>query len=218
MITSWSITRKIIVGFALGPIALIIIGIIAYTNTNRMLATETIMNDSFAVRNALHRVELDLVDAETGQRGYLLTGTASYLRPYEAARDSVKAGMDVLDRTVASEPQQQARAAQIRTLGNEKLAELAQSLTVARQHGLAAARALVRDNRGEVVMEHIRSIYLDALAEQRKIEATRYVDDQRAADWAKAAILYGTVSSGRAADRGRRAAESHDRVDRSKKP
>jgi methyl-accepting chemotaxis protein len=193
MIQRWSIAQKIAFGFALGPIALIIIGLIAYTNTNRMLATEVVVGNSFAVRNSLHRVEQNLVDAETGQRGYLLTGNADYLQPYEQAVHSVSGAIKALNTAVAGEPQQEGRAAQIASLSNDKLAELAATINVAHTRGLAAAVAVVRSNRGKSIMDRIRVLFNDALVEQRQIEDARYADDQHAAAWAIGVTVYGTA-------------------------
>jgi methyl-accepting chemotaxis protein len=193
MIQRWSIARKITLGFALGPIALIIIGLISYTNTNRMLASETVISNSFAVRNSLHRVEQNLVDAETGQRGYLLTNNADYLKPYEQAVHNVSGAIDALNKSVAGEPQQESRAATIRNLSSEKLAELAETLGVARTRGLPAAVAIVRSNRGQSVMDRIRGQFIDALAEQRSIEQARYAEDASAAAWSLGVTVWGTA-------------------------
>jgi len=106
--SSWSISRKIALGFALGPLALIIIGFVAYFNTSRLLDSEKVLSSSYAMRGALDRIEIDLVNAETGQRGYLLTRNQSYLEPYDQARGKLNADIDSLDRSVAGEPAQQA--------------------------------------------------------------------------------------------------------------
>ena len=193
MIQRWSIARKIAFGFALGPIALIIIGIVAYTNTSRLLATEHIVSNSYAVRTALDQVSADLVNAETGQRGYLLTGDEAYLRPYEDARNALGGDLQALDRAVAGQPEQSARIAQLHALVADKLAELSDTVSTAHSRGLAASLTIVRSNRGKAIMDKIRAILADALAEQTQIEKTRYADDQRAADWATAVIVYGTA-------------------------
>ncbi len=193
MIQRWGIAQKITFGFALGPIALIIIGFIAYTNTNRMLASESVVSNSFAVRNALHRVEQALVDAETGQRGYLLTGNPQYLQPYEQAGRAVGSAMTALNKAVSGEPQQESRAAAISSLSNQKLAELADTLSVARTRGLPAAIAIVRSNRGQSIMDRLRGQFNDALAEQRRIEQTRYTEDANAASWSIGITVWGTA-------------------------
>jgi methyl-accepting chemotaxis protein len=193
VIQRWSIARKIAFGFALGPIALIVIGIVAYANTSRLLATERIVSDSYAVRDGLHRVALDLVNAETGQRGYLLTADEQYLRPYRDARVALNTDLQELGQAVASEPEQQARVAQLRPLVNDKFAELGETIDTARTHGAAAGLKIVRSNRGKAIMDKIRGVLDEALADQAQIERTRFADDKHAADWATGVMFFGTA-------------------------
>lgn len=193
MIHRWSIARKIAFGFALGPLALIIIGIVAYASVNRMLASERIVTDSFGVRTSLYRIENDLLNAETGQRGYLLTGNAAYLRPFESARATLDGDLANFDRAVVNEPQQQARSATLRSLVSDKLTELNATIDTARRHGLAAALPIVRSNRGQAIMDSLRALLDSAFADQSRIEQARYAEDQNAAQWTTLVIVYGTV-------------------------
>ena len=192
MIHRWSISRKIALGFALGPLALIIIGFVAYFNTSRLLDSEKVLSSSYAMRGALDRIEIDLVNAETGQRGYLLTRNQSYLEPYDQARGKLNADIDSLDRSVAGEPAQQARATQLRPMVTDKLNELRDTIELQRARGTAASLAIVRSNRGELIMNQIRRILSDARADQSQTEQTRYSEDQQTAYWATAVIVYGT--------------------------
>jgi methyl-accepting chemotaxis protein len=193
MIHRWSIARKIALGFALGPLALIILGVVAYASVNRMLASEQIVGVSFGVRTALFRVENDLLDAETGQRGYLLTSDASYLAPFEHARTALDGDLTNFDRAAAGEPEQLARSATLRSLVGAKLAELTDTIDTARRHNRAAALAIVRSNRGKVIMDNLRVLLDAAYADQSRIEQTRYADDQNAARWTTMVIVYGTA-------------------------
>jgi methyl-accepting chemotaxis protein len=192
VIHRWSIGRKIALGFALGPIALVIIGVVAYLNTSRLLESEKMVSSSYAVRGALHRIEIDLVNAETGQRGYLLTGDRAYLAPYDQARAKLNGDVDSLDNAVVGEPTQQARAAQLRPMVNDKINELRDTIELQRTRGTAASLAIVRSNRGKLIMDSIRRLLNDAGAAQAQIERTRYTDDQQTAFWATAVIVYGT--------------------------
>lgn len=193
MIRHWSLARKIAFGFALGPLALIVLGFIAYGNTNRMLESERIVRASYAVDAALQRIELDLVNAETGQRGYLLTGNASYLAPYNAARSTLNGDLDALERALTGEPEQQSRATTLRTLVNDKLNELHDTIALRQTRGPAASLAVVSSNRGKAIMDRMRGVIGDASATQSRIEQARFADDARAADWSNAISIYGTI-------------------------
>jgi signal transduction histidine kinase len=103
-----------------------------------------------------------LKDAETGQRGYLLTGDEGYLQSYQAARarlPGVLAGIDV-------EPFEgpSAALARIQTLSDAKMAELAETIALRRSGDEAGALAVVQSGRGKAIMDEIRAT-ADALTD-----------------------------------------------------
>ncbi len=98
----------------------------------------------------------DLKDAETAQRGYLLTGDETYLKPYLATRDSVLLRLaDLRQRTPLGASQQHLDA--LIPLIRAKVAELSDVIALRRQEDLPAAQALVRTGRGKLLMDSIRS-------------------------------------------------------------
>ncbi len=122
-----------------------------------------------------------LVDAETGQRGYLLTHDPIYLGPYEDARTEIG---PLLDRIVDSYMFGDAkppgdnireRLQKLRELGTAKMDELAASLTLeaSNQHG--AALELIRTDYGRRTMDALRKVAedLDAHEDQRIDFATQ---------------------------------------------
>ncbi len=115
---------------------------------SRSLAFET-----GAVLQQIANVRADLRTAETGQRGYLLTGERRYLAPYEQAVARVWARFDELIRGVRT-PAQQERLGALRPLIEAKLQELAETVEL-RTQGLENALAVVRTDRGQRLMEEI---------------------------------------------------------------
>jgi signal transduction histidine kinase len=110
-----------------------------------------------AARTAL-RLEVlvsTLKDAETGQRGYLLTGDEGYLQPYDVAR----AGLPGELAAMASEPLAgpSHRLARLRALMEAKMAELAQTIALRRSGDVAGALAVVETSRGRVIIDEIRA-------------------------------------------------------------
>jgi PAS domain S-box-containing protein len=130
-----------------------------------------------------------LKDAETGQRGFLLTGDISYLQPYDAARGRVEADLARLEAAPLGTGQRTARIARIRELTGEKFTELARTLALRRSGHADDALALVRTNRGKSVMDRIR---VEVAALQSDAEATlaaRQPEGSLIADWAGVAAL-----------------------------
>jgi PAS domain S-box-containing protein len=97
-----------------------------------------------------------LKDAETGQRGYLLTGDAAYLQPYESAQGRLEAGFAVLEQTPQSDTLQTDTITTIRALAKAKMAELAETLAFAMAEQRDAALEVVRSNDGKRIMDAIR--------------------------------------------------------------
>lgn len=96
-----------------------------------------------------------LKDAETGQRGYLLTSDDKYLQPYLAAQDDIISRLDELRRiTIISGARQHLDA--MVPLINTKLAELSQTIELNRKHEASSAIAIVQNGRGKLLMDSIR--------------------------------------------------------------
>ncbi|HXT08879.1 MAG TPA: response regulator [Roseiarcus sp.] len=95
-------------------------------------------------------------DAETGQRGYLLTNDPKYLEPYDAARSTVAAKIDAIAALSATNPGQQTRIAALRRHVEAKFAELQETIDLRRTQSLAAALAVVETDRGKIEMDAIR--------------------------------------------------------------
>src|ERR1700723_3054732 len=85
MLNMRTIQAKLIAGFALGPIILAIIGWVAYTNTIALVESLNRQQHTYQVLQQAEVVNKLLLDAETGQRGFLLTGADRYLQPYSGA-------------------------------------------------------------------------------------------------------------------------------------
>lgn len=123
------------------------------------------------VRNALQ-------DAETGQRGFVLTHEESYLAPYEAALPEIPSLLDRLDEVLAPYPAAKGVVDTLRANTAIKLAEMAETVELTRAARYDEALALVRTDRGKEAMDESRTIFaamIDA-ADARTIEG---LDNQR---------------------------------------
>jgi signal transduction histidine kinase len=96
-----------------------------------------------------------LRDAETGQRGFLLTGQGEFLEPYLEAQRVLKADIDFLAQGLADEGTAYDLSG-LRANTDAKMAELATSVRLAQTQGVSAAMAEVRSGRGKVLMDNLR--------------------------------------------------------------
>jgi len=107
---------------------------------------------------------LAVTNAETGQRGFLLTGEERYLEPYRQARVDIPVLLESLRRVAVARADQAQRIESLRPLIDEKLAELALTIELRRTRGFDAALAVVRTDRGRALMGRMRGICREILA------------------------------------------------------
>ncbi|WP_076416218.1 diguanylate cyclase domain-containing protein [Shewanella sp. UCD-KL12] len=119
-------------------------------------------------------------DAETGQRGFLLTKNTAYLEPYHTGGLAAKKYIAELRLLTVDNSDQQARVVEIEDKMKLKFAELTQTVELAQMKNLEAALDIVVDNRGKLYMDHIRQLLSSfinielILLEQRKGDYSKY--------------------------------------------
>jgi signal transduction histidine kinase len=128
---------------------------------------------TLSVRNQLAQVLTLVQGAESGQRGYLLTGNAAYLDSYDAA---VRQMPETLDRAVAlvsDNPQQQQALGRVRALIDDKLAELRRTVEARKADRAEAALAIVNSGEGRRTMDEVRALLATMEAEENRLLADR---------------------------------------------
>jgi len=109
---------------------------------------------------------LDLLrDAETGQRGFVLTGRDSHLEPYTAALQNISNDMTQLA-ALSRQGSQARRVAALQPLITQKLQELKETIELRRSSGMEPAMAVVLSDRGKQVMDQIRRLMQDLQLEE----------------------------------------------------
>jgi len=139
--------------------ALLMTGVLIYRDAERSRAMSQQREEAVRVLG-LNQSLLDRMrDAETGQRGFLLTGRAEYLEPYNAALTQIPAELEQARALAAGARSDQAnRYGQLQKVIDDKLAELALTIELHRSVGPAAALAVVNSDRGKQSMDRIRSL------------------------------------------------------------
>jgi CHASE3 domain sensor protein len=145
----------------------LISGAVAYQNINTLRTDALRVQHSHDVIVAMDDLLSTVQDAETGQRGYLLTGREQYLGPYSESVARVAQGLDKIEKLTSDNDAQQARLDGLRRHANAKLAELKQTIDLRRANRMAEALAIVNADRGKVEMDAVRA----QLSEMRQEEA-----------------------------------------------
>jgi signal transduction histidine kinase/FixJ family two-component response regulator len=125
-----------------------------------------LVRNAFEVSDTARSLLSEVQNAETGQRGFILTGRETYLAPYDNALAIIPGVLAGLDRLVAEDAAQRERLARLRRLIDAKLEELRVTLEAAHSQGLRAAMEMVQTDRGRDLMEAIRTQVSALLAAQ----------------------------------------------------
>jgi signal transduction histidine kinase len=97
-----------------------------------------------------------LVDAETGQRGFLLTGREPYLERYELARSDIPQAMESVRAMARGHPTRQTRVEELDTLAHTELEELGETIALEKAGNHDRALAVVKSDRGKRNLDTIR--------------------------------------------------------------
>ncbi|WP_367183474.1 response regulator [Phenylobacterium sp.] len=166
-------------------------GSIAYLNIETLQANNARIRHSHTVIVALDDLLSTVQDAETGQRGYLLTGDDRYLEPYRRAASEIAPRVETVISLTQDNPVQQTNAAQLRRSLEAKLAELRETVALRQGRGPAAALAVVASDRGKVEMDAIRT-RLDVMRrEEQRLRGVRMAEMESAH---RTAVLSGVLA------------------------
>ena len=146
------------VGFALAFTA--VLGIAGYSLSSQRERAALVkrLTDTSLVIERSEEVLSALQDAETGQRGFLLTGEESYLAPFEQARIDIQARLQALAELSVGDADMTRDVAALSAVAPSKFSELEETIRLRRAGDAAAALAVVRTNRGKLYMDRARGL------------------------------------------------------------
>lgn len=184
---------SVIAGFALLVLLLIGNSLLTKRQLDVQVANERWVFHTRQVLYELQQTESLVLDAETGQRGYLLTGDPSYLDPYNRALTQVDGHIANLVHATADNTTEQVNAAQLGKYVDQKLGELSATIDLYRAGKADQARALVLSGRGRTDMENIRRVIATMEQEETGLYAIRDADYQQSIRITNASLALATV-------------------------
>lgn len=153
----WLAFPKMALSLALATLAaLLLVGIneVGFRQSHRALVE---VREAQSVREALSKLLLNVVDAETGQRGYLLTGEARYREPYDQAVRQVDGHLSSLRTLYARRPTENASLSELATHVGRKMAEMDMSVRLRKDGNEDAWKFVITTDVGREEMEAIRT-------------------------------------------------------------
>ena len=128
----------------------------------------------------IERIMSSAKDAETGNRGYLITGDPAYLAPYASAVEQLPKEIDTFKSLTIDNPGQRTRVGLMRAALDQRLGLLAQGIALRRSGQNNALQSLLSMGDGKEHMDRLRGIADDAEEEERRLLAVRTADAQNA--------------------------------------
>jgi PAS domain S-box-containing protein len=153
----WTIEKKIMAGAGLVLAILLINALVSYRATRRLIDNERLVTHTHEVISELEDVMSTMDDAETGERGYLLTGEKSYLEPYQSAVGAIHARVGKLAQLTADNPNQQAHLPALEREIADRLDNLKSQIDRRKSGYADGARQIVMSDVGERQMDDVRA-------------------------------------------------------------
>ena len=189
-----SIGSRILIGYGVALLVTGAAGIVVYRSMSELVASADWVTHTHKVKEAIAEVRSALKDAETGQRGFLLTGEERYLEPYQAAVRTIDRDIQVLQGLTVDSNDQQKRIAGLQSASAGKLAELAETIALRRQKGERAAVEVVLTDKGKNFMDDARRIMTEMSDQEDELLKMRDQAAKATAEFARSAMIFGGLA------------------------
>lgn len=149
--------KAVQLGFLFGLIIIAASALLPYHNVQLLQRSERWVDHTMTVLQAADTLRIAVTDAESGQRGFLLTQDATYLEPYNSARQNISHQLDLLVSLAADNPEQLQKLENIKALIQLKFDELQTTVDLQNESKHDEALGLVVTGRGNDLMQQIRT-------------------------------------------------------------
>jgi PAS domain S-box-containing protein len=183
--------KGLVIGAGLVVALLIVDAALSYKNTRDLNKHAQLVTHTTEVLIALEEVVSTTKDAETGQRGYIITGETSYLAPYHAAQAELPKKVARAKLLTVDNPRHQERFATLEKHIADKMQELERTVEL-RKTNFEASRQVVLTDEGKKAMDAVRSEVSDMESEEQALLRERTEQAVRAY---RVAIITGVLAT-----------------------
>ncbi len=190
---SCTLGRTGMAALALGLVVLLVIAGSSLWLSASNRAAAAAAAEASRLRLLASDLSASLVDAETGQRGFLLTNNPAFLEPYDAALRRLPGELAALRAAARTQPRMAADVARLAPLVPAKFDDLRRSLALAASGDRPGAVALVATGRGKAVMDGIRVVTASIAAREQRMVLRLVGGINRRGNWLVAIDAAGIV-------------------------
>jgi methyl-accepting chemotaxis protein len=190
-VSRWSIARKLTVVFALGPIAIVALAVLAYLSTQNLLNSRSSVLHTYAVRFAIASMKTEATKSLADERGYVLSGRETIAKSYLKDVAAFRTSLATFARLTTDNPHQQARARILRDAFEADQRGRVQIMNIRRAHGSAVSLKSIPIGRGRNLSDRVNATLRDADDEEALLQTKRDVTAEAATNTALGAIVLG---------------------------
>jgi PAS domain S-box-containing protein len=186
-----------IVGIAVvvSSVVLVTAGIAAHRAIEQLDATSAAVLRAKEIELDFERLLSNMRDAETGQRGYLLTRDEAYLEPYRRALDEIEMRLNTVSNHIRADGDDPADLAPLKDLVQRRLAVIARSLDLNAAGDQRGAVDIVRSNEGKRLMDSIRAFVGERVrAQQSRTARLQDVQQDALASSVRTSIIMSAIA------------------------
>ena len=180
----------------LSGLLIAVFALLVRASTQRESAGARLVEQTHLVIEAAQGVLARMLDAETGERGFIITGDPSYLEPYDSAARDVALGLTNLRRLTADNRRQQLRLATLDIVSRRLLGLLSERIALRRVSGFEAVRDEVASGDAKSLMDAARAVVAGVEADERGLLEARLRDQARFARAALWVVVLGAMIAG----------------------
>ena len=187
------INQLIMVGFGLVFAIMIMIAMFTWQSKENWAGHIDMVIHTYEVKDSLTHVEKAMLDAETGERGYLYTQRSDFLEPYNSAKQTYREEVAHVKHLTQDNPAQQNRLSRLERQLEAKFADMAQSIELLDSGRLDEAKALVSSGSGKKLMDDIRQTIDELRQEEDRLLANRKTEMEEDANINSYISILGTI-------------------------
>ena len=173
-------------------LSIAVMGVFSWSSTNKLVDNAQRVDHTHEVLVNLERIISQLKDAETGQRGFIITAESHYLEPYNDGISGVELAVANVRMLTADNPSQQRRLDLVEPLIQSKLDELNLTINLRRDAGFESALAVVQTDAGKRIMDDLRAVISEMEQEERQLLEQRASATASTATRTEVADIVGT--------------------------
>lgn len=193
------IGARLYLGFGLVVALLVLLVTLSYVNFSRLSKANDINIHTYQVVGEVDAILMSLVDIETGQRGFALTGADASLQPYRSGKAAFRAHLEAARKLTADNPGQQAR---LQRLGQEQQRWMDSAIDptitlrgTGSDADMAPVVAAEQAGKGKASMDAMRALVADIKAEETRLMGERTETARALAGTMSATLIGGGITA-----------------------